>query len=237
MPNADVFLELYKNLEELLEVKYTTDDKKPFGSSVMRFYHSDEGKKWREELNICREMRNMLSHHAKIGGKVIFQPSDEVVDILRRILDDVKNPPVAMTIATPAEKLFTCSPEDSAESIIHIMKERGYSHVPVFENGVLVGVFSVGTVFSMVDKYGADGVQPHTRIRDFEEFLPIGKHITECFGFISENAPFAGLKKRFTANAPHERRLAALFVTRSGRDSEKVLGMITPWDMIKEKQA
>lgn len=38
----------------------------------------------------------MLSHHAQIGGEDIFQPSDSVVDVMREILDSVKNPPVAV---------------------------------------------------------------------------------------------------------------------------------------------
>lgn len=234
MTNSEMFLELYKDLEELLEVKYSNGKKYP-GSAVMRFYNDDEGKRWREELNICREMRNVLAHHAQIGGKPVFEPSDEVVDVLRRILEYVKNPPVALSIATPAAMLVTCDPDDSAEDVIRMMKERGYSHVPVVDGGVLKGVFSVGTVFSMVEKYGSGGVRESSRIRDFGEFLPIDRHTTESFGFVADSAPYSGLKQRFTAKGPHERRLAALFVTANGRKEEKLLGIITPWDMIKEK--
>jgi len=89
MTNSDIFLELYKELEELLTVKYS-GSKKPVGSAVMRYFNDDEGKKWREELNICREMRNMLSHHAMIGGKAVFEPSDEIIGILQRILSNAK---------------------------------------------------------------------------------------------------------------------------------------------------
>lgn len=234
MHNSDIFLELYKNLEELLEVKYSNGRNYP-GSAVIRFYNDDDGKKWREELNICREMRNMLSHHAQIGGVPVFEPSDEVIKILRRILEDVKNPPVAMSIATPANQLVSCRLDDSAEDVIRSMKGHGYSHVPVIEGGRLVGVFSVGTVFSMMDKYGAGGVKKDSHISDFKEFLPIDKHLTECFGFVSDSAPFKGLKQRFTANGPREKRLVALFVTENGNKNEKILGIITPWDMIKEK--
>ena len=234
MRNSDIFLELYKNLEELLEVKYSVG-KKYTGSAVMKYYNDDESKKWREELNICREMRNMLSHHAKIGGKPVFEPSDEIVEVLRRILGDVKNPPVSMSIATPASRLITCVEDDLAENVIHKMREHGYSHVPVMDSGRLVGVFSVGTVFSMIEKYGVDGVPRGAKVRDFEEFLPVENHMTECFGFVSDSAAFSGLKQRFTAKGPRERRVAALFVTANGNKNEKLLGMITPWDMIKGK--
>lgn len=230
MSNAEKFLELYKALEELLTVKYS-DGRKYTGSTVMRFYNDDEGKKWREELNICREMRNMLSHHAKVGGKPVFEPSIEVIGVLRQIVDEVKNPPVAMTVATPADKLVTCDHGDTVRDVIHMMKEQGYSHVPVLEKDRLAGVFSAGTVFSAVEKYG--DVRDGARIRDFAEFLPPERHETETFGFVSDSAPYSGLKYRFTAKGPRERRLAALFVTANGNKHEPLLGMITPWDMIK----
>lgn len=234
MNNAEIFLELYKELEELLEVKYSTGKKLP-GSAVTRFYNDDDGKKWREELNVCREMRNMLSHHAQIGGKPVFEPSDEVVKVLRRILDDVRNPPAAMSVATPAKDLVVCSPNDFVDTVIHVMKDHGYAHVPVLENGVLIGVFSVGTLFAMVEKYGADSIRKDSLIKDLKEFLPVDSHVTECFGFVAESSHFSGLKKRFSAKRPGERKLAALFVTKNGSQDEKLLGMITPWDIIKGK--
>ena len=234
MSNADVFLELYKDLEELLEVKYS-DGRKFAGSAVMRYYGDDESKKWREELNAIREMRNMLSHHSKIGGVPVFEPSDAVVDVLRKIINDVKNPPVAMTIATPAKDLLVCSYDDRVVDVIRRMKEQGYSHAPVIEKGRLVGVFSVGTVFAMIDRYGKWQLSEGTLIRDFGDFLPIDKHITEKFGFVSDSAPYSSLKYKFTAKGPKSRRVAALFVTANGREDERILGIITPWDMIKGK--
>lgn len=232
MSNADIFLELYKDLEELLTVRYS-DGRKYTGSAVMRYYNDDDGKKWREELNLCREMRNMLSHHAQIGGKPVFEPSDAVIGVLRQILEDVKNPPVAMTVATPAAKLVTCKLGDRADNVIRMMKASGYSHVPVVERERLIGVFSVGTVFSMLEKYGTGAFFEGVKIGDFEEFLPIDRHTTECFGFVSDSAPYSGLKYRFSAKGPKERRMAALFVTANGRRDEPLLGIITPWDMIK----
>lgn len=232
MTNSDIFLELYKELEETLSVRYS-GSKKPVGSVIMRFFGDDDGRKWREELNICREMRNMLSHHAMIGGKAVFEPSDEIIGVLRQILNEVKNPPVAMSVATPYKRLFTCTGEDSVEEISRKMKSFGYSHVPVMKGRRLIGVFSVGTVFAALEKYGSEWLRSCKRIGDLEEFLPIDEHITERFGFVSDSAAFTGLKYRFTANSPSERKLAALFVTENGNDTEDIMGMITPWDMIK----
>lgn len=235
MTRADIFIDLYKNLEELLWSRYS-DGKQYSGSAVMRYYNSDEGKKWREELNVCREMRNILSHHASIDGEAVFEPSEGVISALERIIEDVKNPPMARTIATPSARLVTCRLSDLLDKTVAVMKERGYSHVPVVERGRLCGVFSVGTVFSMLEKYGAKRIEENSHISDFSEFLPIDRHMTETFGFVPEDAPYSSLKASFVARGPKHRRIAALFVTPSGKKDEPLSGIITPWDMIKESR-
>lgn len=233
MTRADMFIDMYKNLEELLWSRYP-DGKQYSGSAVMRYYNSDEGAKWREELNVCREMRNILSHHASIDGEAVFEPSDGVIAVLGKILEDVKNPPMAKTVATPSSRLVTCGLSDLLDKTVAVMRERGYSHVPVVERDRLYGVFSVGTVFSMLEKYGAKRIEENSHICDFSEFLPIDRHMTEAFGFVSEKAPYSSLKESFNACGPKHRRIAALFVTPNGKKDEPLSGIITPWDMIKK---
>ena len=46
---------------------------------------------------------------------------------------------------------------------------------------------------------------------------------------------FDDLKDRFTYLGPQKKRLAAIFVTRTGKEKEPLLGMITPWDMIRKE--
>ena len=38
----------------------------------------------------------------------------------------------------------TCAPPDSADAVLAIMTERRIRHVPVLENGSLVGIVSIG---------------------------------------------------------------------------------------------
>lgn len=234
MSNADEFLDLYNNLEELLNVRYSAaKNDRRFSSAVVRFSMEAEGRRWREELNVCRELRNMLSHHAQIGGEDIFQPSDSVVDVMREILDSVKNPPVAVKAMTPFDALMKCSMTDHVIWLIRRMNAQGFSHVPIVSSGYLVGVFSTATVFSYLEKYGEKSITGETEISEFSEFLPVEAHITESYRFCAPDASYYNIKKFFEATSPDRRRVVAVFVTRDGTENSKLLGIITPWDMLR----
>lgn len=232
MTNARIFLDLYNTLEELLRAKYTTPDRR-ISNVVLRYANEIEGRKWREELDLCREIRNMLSHHARYEGEDIFQPSDALIDLLREVIDAVENPPVAMTICTPVNKLLVCRENDRATDIIRKMHSAGYSHVPLVRNGSLVGVFSAGAIFSCLEKYGTSTVSGETLISEFDEFLPVDAHKTEAYRFVDPSATYYGLKSHFDPAGPAKLRIAAVFVTRNGKKNGELLGMITPWDMIR----
>jgi CBS domain-containing protein len=42
--------------------------------------------------------------------------------------------------------VHTCSPDDDTESLMAVMTERRFRHVPVVEDGVLCGIVSIGDV-------------------------------------------------------------------------------------------
>ncbi len=43
-------------------------------------------------------------------------------------------------------KLVTCTPQSSTEDVLHLMTDGRFRHVPVIENGVMVGLISIGDV-------------------------------------------------------------------------------------------
>ena len=79
LDRADEFLNKYRLLEEVLNKKYETDEKS-FGSPVVRFINDKESKPYRDKLNLCREIRNFLSHHSEFDGERIARRNDKRSD-------------------------------------------------------------------------------------------------------------------------------------------------------------
>lgn len=231
MANAREFLDLYNELERLLKSKYNGSDSR-FSSLIVRFENEDEGRRWRDELELCRETRNLLSHNARISGEELLTPSDRLTDILRRIIDEVENPPAALSICTPTSGLLLCTGCEKVRDVVRAMEANGYSNVPILENGVLDGVFSAGTLLSYAAEPDSDPGAELT-VAQLGKYLPPDAHSAEEYRFAEPDASYYELKDEFVPGGPSKRRVAAIFVTSDGSATGEVLGMITPWDMLR----
>ena len=84
---SDEFIDLYKQLEDELEVKFSTAKQRRYSSVVFEYINHYESAPVRETLNLCREIRNLMTHNANLGGEPIVEPSEPVVEALREALD------------------------------------------------------------------------------------------------------------------------------------------------------
>ena len=75
----DEFLDLYKQLEDVLEIKYR-NARRHYSSVVFEFIKDDESAPVRDKLEICREIRNLLTHSANLEGEPVVEPSAPVVE-------------------------------------------------------------------------------------------------------------------------------------------------------------
>lgn len=227
---ADEFLNLYRTLEELLTEKY--GEKTRYGSVVVQFMNDREGRQFKDRLNLCREIRNLLSHHPEMDGERIVEPSQAMLDVLKEVIEYIKRPPLALDFATRYDDLLKVSPRQKILPVMRKMERRGFSHVPVIDGDEFIGVFSVGTLFMYISANQPIAVDYDMEIGDFGEFLPLEAHITERFCFMPHTATAIDLKVAFEQTTQRSRRLAAIFITESGSINDRLLGMVTPWDVL-----
>ena len=139
-----------------------------------------------------------------------------------------------MDYATPFANLLKTTRSQNVRSLMKKMERQGISHVPVIENGECIGVFSVSTVFNYFLISGGADVNDDMRISDFEEFLPVEKHITEKFRFVGRDISLYDVRAEFERKVRGAKKLAAVFITDNGSSHGRILGMITPWDVIND---
>ncbi len=227
------FLDMYRTLEKLLEDKYY-QRRRYYSSVVMEYINDPESERFREELDVCREVRNILTHSAAIDGQPPIMPSQPLVDSLQKIIDYLESPPLALEVCTPFSKLLTTHPNQRAMGVMQKMKDRGYSHIPVIDYGKFVGVFSVSTLFSYALENPNAGIGADSRISDFSRWLDIDNHASERFEFMPRDVGVDIARKEFDTVGSDRKRLAMIFLTENGKKGEKILGVLTPWDAIKK---
>lgn len=85
--------------------------------------------------------------------------------------------------------------------------------------------------FHNIIKNGVLFIEDDVLIKEFEEFIPIDKHESECFEFVSKKALVIDIENIFQIGLKDQKRISVVFITENGKPKEKILGMITAWDL------
>lgn len=231
--SAQEFLDLYKQMEALLDEKYGEAVGRR-GNAVTRFINEPAGREYRDELDLCREVRNLLTHNPNMDGVPVVEPAPALLQTLRDAIARLEAPPTVMQYATPTSELMMTDLKQKAYTVMKNMEKRGFSHIPVVVNKKFMGVFSISTLFSyqLADpkcKFDIEDVL----ISDFSQFISIENHTCERFLFMTPEHTYWDAQKAFErGNGMKHKRLAAIFITSDGSSKGKLLGMLTPWDII-----
>ena len=228
--SAQEFLNLYKELEEDLEHYFETRGRHS-ASPIYDYMNSKEGQPFKEKLDTCREIRNLLSHHADIDGESVVEPAYGLIDFLEELITYINNPPLAIDRATPAEGLLTTDETRNVYALMQIMDKRGFSHVPVVVHGRVIGVFSISTVFDWQLANPEGSLSMTSTIKDMSPFLPVSKHRTEQFVFANRDLTLSDARA-LLEKKQKGKHVAVIFITRGGDQNDELLGMITPWDVL-----
>ena len=105
----------------------------------------------KDELDYCREVRNFLSHNESVNDDYAVIPSEAMLQTLRSILSKVSDIPKAINICTRIRQLYAVSLQDHIRQAMRTMASNSYAHVPILQDGRVVGVFSESTVLAYLN--------------------------------------------------------------------------------------
>lgn len=229
---AERFLNLYRVLEGLLEKRYA-GKRTSSGSVVMEYLHDADSLPCRADLDMCREIRNLLSHNADEDGQPVIEPSEAVVRLLDDIVEYVRRPRLAVECGTRRDDITFAHPNDSALDVARHMLRMGYSHVPVRDKTGFVGVFSASSLMRYTADVGFEALDDSLRVGDLKRYLEVRDDRDERYAFLGPDATLPAVRAAFEAPRERNHRLAAVFITEDGTQSTRILAMLTPWDIIK----
>lgn len=231
--NSENFLKKYRVLEGLLEKRYE-GQKVSSSSIVIEYIRDEDSEPVRVDLDLLREIRNILSHNAGANGEAVVEPSDEMLVRLDGVIEYVRRPRYAAEFGTPGEQILSAHPNDSILAVMRNMRKNGYSHVPVKENGRVVGVFSVKSLFDYLAENDLDSLDNNARIHALGDRIRLDRKHGERYMFVAADTSIVSVRRAFQRYTEKNRRLSTVFVTRSGSPDEELISIITPWDVLSE---
>ena len=224
------FLDMYKQLEDALEDKYRYARRR-CSSVVFEFTKDQESAPIRDKLNVCRELRNLLTHNANLKGVPVAEPSGPLMEAMQEVLDYVRRPPLALEFATRGEQVLKAHPRQKVLRVIEVMDKNGLSHIPVMDNGVFQGVFSSGVVMRYVLGTRGKGIDAETTVSDLHDYIAVEKH-AENYEFVAKDASYLTVRSMFEKVKGRNKRISVIFITEHGKQDQRLLGVLTPWDVL-----
>ncbi len=228
MTNAERFIEKYKRLEKSVRNAYRLRER-----DSISFYLSKDNrfKKYAAEIKICQNIRNVIQHEPRFGGDYPVEPSDELLSFVDELIDTIENRLKVIQIAT--RNVCYSGMEGGVRETMSKMRAKGFNHVPILDDGRVVGVFSRSSLFNMiVDKADESAAEPE-KFSDMRDYLGFENRGAEEFIFVPKDMYVEELEELFEAEIKKARRVSAAFVTDTGDKTGRLLGMITPWDLFK----
>ena len=225
---TELFLDKYKELEAIVSARF---DLGKFDSPVSFLEQRPEYRAIKSELSYCREVRNLLTHNPKIGNRYAVEPSDEMIALLDRTIAHVDDPQKAKHIWVPRQRVVCRTMDDYVRPAMEEMNAKLFTHIPIMENGVVIGAFSENTVLNYLLDDGIISIDGNVKFSDLAKYLPLDQHRAETFRFISQETLVSEIEDIFAEATKHSDRIGLIFVTNSGRKTEKLMGIISAWDM------
>jgi CBS domain-containing protein len=227
--SISIFRELCNKFEDLVRIKYKVKDEE---GAFYILSNQKEYKKFEKDINLIRKIRNLLSHgECKVEGKTAIEINENIIEKLKEIISLLENP--SLVASRYITEMFVVDLEEKLENLIKAMNEKKISHVPVLDKDKkLVGVFSENTIFSKLSEDEIIEIGKEYKVKDYEKYIKLENHSSEYFDFIKRNEELASAQNLFNKSIKKDKKLVMLFVTENGKKTEKILGIITPWDLL-----
>lgn len=233
MTNAEIYIEKYKELEAAVRAEYNISE-----HDSISFYlgHKTKYKKYQEDIAYCQKIRNFYAHNGKIPDGVnqsfAIEPNDCMLEFISKLIDDIKSRKKCLEVAVRLNKVYWCKPSHNVRTAIRMMREGGFTHVPILEGGRVVGMFDELSVINYLSDTESGEISPDLKFSQIEKYVLFGSRQQKGFVFISKDTYAEELREQIDLAYANGNRIKMAFVTQNGNPEEQLLGIITPWDLI-----
>lgn len=225
--NADRFLNIFNAIERHLQMKYNNGAFAPFRSILKTAAAKDMiFRRYQEELFVLGDLRNVLVHNDRFEGRTIAEPLTHIVDELEEIWQLVQNPD---RVSVFEREVMYCFWDDKLDKALQIMKRHKILQIPVIENGVIKEVLTGNHIAFWLA--GQDSViLSETKISE----VLLRAEYRNNFRIISHSMSVyeaAEIYRNSYRQEPKNRFYDALIITRNGKPTEKMTGIVVMKDI------
>jgi CBS domain-containing protein len=231
------FIDLYNTLDDYLRKELRSE--KNIDHSILLRMMAERNRIvdiYQKDFRMFSRIRNMLVHNPyPRNANPLFYPHEYVLNKYKELVSLVLNPPKALSIAVPGGKIYTAKLSTRIHKLMKIMVKNNYTHIPILKDNKLIGIFSENTLLSYLVGEKETIILKDATVEIFKDYIKPEKHLNEYFEFVARDALLEEIEEIFSRGMKGGKRVAVVYITHSGKFTEQLLGMITPWDLANKR--
>ncbi len=227
MENTEIFRRKFLELEQLTIHEEDKDEKLALKIKGLRNRHREPYYSQYDFIDFCRECRNRISHDGYENDFIFY--GEDMIKKLDEIIEEIKHPYKVYDKAT--KNIFSAKLNDNVRETMQEMMEKNYTHIPIYNNNKLVGIFSERVLFNYLYENKIIEIDDNTLFSEIEDFISLNNS-KEIIKFADRNRLYDDVCLEFINEFKKGSKLSCVLVTQNGKEDEKIIGILTAWDIL-----
>lgn len=230
MKNSDRFLTAFNRIDHTLRDIIGAKDFIPFYRLVDQAKKkSPLVKRYEDDLRSYADLRNAIVHHRTSIDFVIAEPHVHVVERIEHIDEALAKPKLVGQLFR--KRVLSFQITDSLQHTLKVIRKRKFTQFPVYEGNEFQGLITtVGITNWLATSIIGPRLPKH--IPTLHDILQHEKNEVN-YKFISRYITIYEAEEIFKQGVERGRRFEALLITEHGKPHQKLIGIITPIDIMK----
>lgn len=221
------FMAEFNNLHDALMEKSGSND--DFFTLLKEMEDDPVVSRFKDELHIIRKLRNLLVHEKKTIEYDVAMPSEEVVNQLIFIRQQLIQPHQAGEYFS--RKVFSFNIDDTFERLLYFVNKNSLYQFPIFDQDGLAGVLSHHGITNWLAHHYTDGLLDlsNVLIKD----IVADETTYYQYEVISPDTSLFQVEELFSRNLAVGRSQYLILLSDEKEITEwdHIEGIITPWDL------
>jgi CBS domain-containing protein len=224
------FMHAFNEIEDHVRATLGAQEHEAFANLAPKYADKKRlPRQQRDALSAFTSLRNAISHGRYYNGRPIAEPVEDVVLQIERLRDQIKSPPRALA-GHPVTAACATSSVDRISAVLAIVREHGYSQLPVYDDGHYVGLLTTNAIACWLASEFEDRGLGLAEDKTVADVLPfVEPH--EVALHVPRDITAAEAIDRLSHGGPEGRPATALIVTHGGKRSEKPLAVLVSEDL------
>jgi len=228
--NSERFLFAYNRIEKSMEKMSGLSEFMPFSRLIDKTKRDNAIiRKFEDDLRLYANLRNAIVHNRTDAEYAIAEPHDDIVELIEYIDRELAKPVTVGELFRT--KVHTLKVTDLLSTGLDLIRKQRFNQIPIYSKGEFIGlVTATGIMYWLADEC-PEGVIS----REIPTLLDIYHHEKRknTYRFVSQDLSVYEAEDYFKKTMSQGKRIEALLITQTGDRAEKLLGIVTPADLLK----